>query len=256
VEDSVITKVILHQRVWEERKKPQRTSVDYRAYIYFKRCMDVIISAFLLLLLAPLLLFIAILIKLDSPGPVIFAQERVGGRHRWSNSRYWVELCTFTFYKFRTMYQGASDSCHREFTKAYIQGDQVAMAKLQNGSTDETNKYKMVGDKRITRIGEFLRKSSLDELPQLWNILMGDMSLVGPRPPIPYEVEIYEPYHRYRLGATPGLTGLWQVTSRSSISFDEMVRLDVEYIETQSLWLDLWILLKTPLTVLSGKGAE
>jgi lipopolysaccharide/colanic/teichoic acid biosynthesis glycosyltransferase len=110
-------------------------------------------------------------------------------------------------------------------------------------------------DPRVTRLGKFLRKSSIDELPQLWNVLRGDMSIVGPRPPIPYEVEMYKPWHRKRLMAKPGLTGLWQVTARSSADFDEMVRMDIWYIEHQSLWLDLRILLKTPLSVMSMEGA-
>jgi lipopolysaccharide/colanic/teichoic acid biosynthesis glycosyltransferase len=150
------------------------------------------------------------------------------------------------------MYQDAESEMHRAYIQAFIHNDQQGMSELQNGDTEVR---KLVDDPRITPLGRFLRKSSLDELPQLWNVFKGDMSLVGPRPPIPYEVEMYEPQHCRRLGTKPGITGLWQVTARSSADFDEMVSLDVEYIEHQSLWLDLKILLQTPMVVLRGKGA-
>jgi lipopolysaccharide/colanic/teichoic acid biosynthesis glycosyltransferase len=226
-------------------------------YLLCKRIIDVVVAGLLLLVLAPFLLVIAVLIKLDSPGPVIFSQKRYGARVRLSLNRgAVVEHCTFTFYKFRTMYANASSERHRDFIAAYIRNDASAMAALQNGPVSEASKYKMNGDPRVTRIGRLLRRTSLDELPQFWNVLIGDMTLVGPRPPLPYEVEMYEPRHRRRLDAKPGITGLWQVKGRSSTTFDEMVRLDVEYITNQSLWTDIKILLATPAAVVAGKGAK
>ncbi len=225
-----------------------------RSYYYhvLKRLLDIIIAALLLIILSPVMALIAILIVVDSRGPIIFAQERVGAR-RWFRDgfSYWQQT-VFTCYKFRSMTHDADQSIHQAFTKAFIHNDHKSMAALQGGDTETR---KLVHDPRVTRIGRILRKTSLDELPQLWNVLKGDMSLVGPRPPIPYEVEEYKPWHRQRLKTKPGLTGLWQITARSSTDFDEMVKLDIRYIERQSLWLDLNILLKTPLVVLSGKGA-
>ena len=222
------------------------------SYLVSKRLFDLIISGILLILLSPLFLVLAVLIRLASPGPAIFKQERVGLRQRTRCLRITWEVGTFTFYKFRTMYQDADSKMHQAYVQAFIHNDQQGMAQLQNGDTEVR---KLVDDPRVTTIGRFLRKSSLDELPQLWNVFKGDMSLVGPRPPIPYEVEMYKPQYYRRLGAKPGMTGLWQVTARSSADFEEMVSLDVEYIEQQSLWLDFKILLQTPMAVLRGKGA-
>ena len=150
------------------------------------------------------------------------------------------------------MHQNVSSELHRAYLHAFIENDHENMEKLQDSNSQIR---KLTDDPRVTRLGRFLRKSSLDEIPQLWNVLRGDMSLVGPRPPIPYEVEMYEPWHQRRLQTKPGITGLWQVTARSSADFDEMVRMDIWYIEHQSLWLDLRIILKTPLSVLSMEGA-
>jgi lipopolysaccharide/colanic/teichoic acid biosynthesis glycosyltransferase len=242
-------------RTWSTREPAldiAQTREQRRAYFACKRLFDVVVSAVLLLLLWPLMLLIAILVILDTGGPAFFQQQRVGlcgrkGRHKpiW-------ELNTFTMYKFRTMLKDADSDVHRAFVRALIRNDEAEMAALQG---QDTQARKLVNDPRVTRLGKFLRKSSLDELPQLYNVLRGDMSLVGPRPAIPYEVEMYEPWHWRRLEATPGLTGLWQVTARSSVDFDEMVELDLYYIGHQSFWLDLKILLKTPLTVLCSKGA-
>lgn len=240
-----------------------------RRELYFacKRLLDVVVAISGLVILAPLILLIVVLIKVDSPGPAIFRQERVGAKRRRGDGREWWETMTFAFYKFRSMCNDSEPELHRAFVRAFIRADDDGMAALQRvcrGETvepaahrgnDERGTRKLLHDPRVTSVGKFLRKSSLDELPQLWNVVKGDMSLVGPRPPIPYEVEEYRPWHRRRLRAKPGLTGLWQVTARSSASFDEKVRLDVEYIENQSLWLDLKILAKTPLVVLSGDGA-
>jgi lipopolysaccharide/colanic/teichoic acid biosynthesis glycosyltransferase len=211
-----------------------------------------VVAGFLVVALAPVMFLIALLIVLDSPGPAIFRQQRVGARRRAEGHQIAWKLDTFTIYKFRTMYQGIDPKVHRSYVQAFIRKDEKCMAKMQGG---ETRVRKLVNDTRVTRVGRLLRKSSLDELPQLWNVVKGEMSLVGPRPPIPYEVDLYEPWHHQRLWATPGMTGLWQVTARSAADFDTMVRLDLDYIEHQSFWLDLKILLKTPLVVFRGEGA-
>jgi len=201
-----------------------------------KRSFDLIFSALAILLLSPLWLLIALLIKLDSRGPVFYAQERVGMDGR-----------LFLLYKFRTMKAGADAELHREYQRAFIAGRAEA-----NVGNDQKPTYKLLSDPRITRIGRLLRRTSLDEVPQLLNILAGDMSVVGPRPPIPYEVEAYELWHRKRLDMKPGLTGLWQVSGRNQLPFEEMVRLDLFYIENWSLLLDLKIILRTGFVMLSG----
>ncbi len=204
-----------------------------------KRASDLLIASITLALLSPLWLLVAIVIKLDSRGPVFYKQERVGMDGR-----------IFLFYKFRTMRSGADDAAHREYQQKYISGDVEAV--MIEG---ERPAYKLVGDARITRSGRWLRRLSLDELPQLLNVLRGDMSVVGPRPPIPYEVEAYQLWHRKRLDMKPGLTGLWQVSGRNRLPFDEMVRLDLFYIENWSLLLDLKIILRTLPVMLKGDDA-
>ena len=203
-----------------------------------KRTSDLIISALAVALLLPLWLLIALLIKLDSKGPVFYTQERVGMDGR-----------LFLLYKFRTMVANADSELHREYQRAFIAGR--AEANLGN---EQKPTYKLLADPRITRVGKLLRKSSLDEVPQLWNVLLGDMSIVGPRPPIPYEVEAYELWHRKRLDMKPGLTGLWQVSGRNRLPFEEMVRLDLFYIENWSLLLDLKIILRTGFVMLGREG--
>jgi exopolysaccharide biosynthesis polyprenyl glycosylphosphotransferase len=203
-----------------------------------KRSFDLIFSALAILLLLPLWLIIALLIKLDSRGPVFYTQERVGMDGR-----------LFLLYKFRTMKAGADSDLHREYQKAFIAGRAEA-----NVGNDSKPTYKLLADPRITRIGKLLRRTSLDEVPQLLNVLLGDMSLVGPRPPIPYEVEAYELWHRKRLDMKPGLTGLWQVSGRNRLPFEEMVRLDLFYIENWSLLLDLKIILRTGFVMIGREG--
>jgi lipopolysaccharide/colanic/teichoic acid biosynthesis glycosyltransferase len=234
-----------------ELARPQtvRPMGRFGLYLVLKRGLDLILASAALALVWPLMVLIAVLVKLDSPGPAIFTQRRVGARWRHGGSDGEWEVTTFDFYKFRTMTHGCDSSVHKAFVAALVDGQPSV-------SPADAEPYKLWNDPRITRLGRWLRKSSLDELPQLFNVLKGDMSLVGPRPPIPYEVEMYQPWHRQRLAAKPGLTGWWQVTGRSSVDFDEMVRQDIWYIEHQSLWLDLTILLKTPLAVLTGKGAK
>jgi len=213
---------------------------DTGIYLRVKRFGDVVVAGIALLLLSPLLLLIAALIKLDSPGPVIFAQERVG----WDQRRRAVRH--FKLYKFRSMRAAADQDAHRGHMERIIK---EGLAPAAGGS------LKLQNDARITRLGRWLRRASLDELPQLYNVLKGDMSLVGPRPALPYEVELYQEWQRRRLEALPGLTGWWQVAGRNQVSFDESVRMDIYYIENRSLGLDLKILLLTPLAVFSGKGA-
>ncbi len=193
-----------------------------------KRALDITVAAALLVLAAPLMLLVAVAIKLDSPGPVIFRQRRVGKDGR-----------LFTFYKFRGMVADAEARLH-----------EVAHLNEVDGPI-----FKSRRDPRVTRVGRVLRRTSLDELPQLWNVLRGDMSLVGPRPPLPTEVAQYEPWQRDRLLAPGGITGLWQVSGRNLLGFEDMVRLDLEYITRWSLWLDLVILARTVLVVFTARGA-
>ncbi|MDQ2976950.1 MAG: sugar transferase [Acidobacteriota bacterium] len=203
-----------------------------------KRISDILIASLTLALLSPFWLLIALLIKLDSRGPVFYAQERVGMDGR-----------IFVVYKFRTMHLDADSEIHRDYQRKFIAGHAEA-----NVGDAEKPAYKLRNDPRITRVGRVLRRLSLDEVPQLFNVLRGDMSIVGPRPPIPYEVEAYELRHRKRLDMKPGLTGLWQVSGRNRLPFEEMVKLDLFYIENWSLLFDLKIVLRTVMVMLRGDG--
>jgi exopolysaccharide biosynthesis polyprenyl glycosylphosphotransferase len=203
-----------------------------------KRTFDIVTSALAIVLLLPLWLLLALLIKLDSRGPIFYTQERVGMDGR-----------LFLLYKFRTMIADADPELHREYQRAFIAG----RAEANLGDAQKPT-YKLFADPRITRVGKFLRRTSLDEVPQLINVVMGDMSIVGPRPPIPYEVEAYELWHRKRLDMKPGLTGLWQVSGRNRLPFEEMVRLDLFYIENWSLLLDLKIILRTGFVMIGREG--
>ena len=223
------------------------------AYYITKRMMDFVLAFILLVLLSPLMLLTAIAILFYSPGPIFFKQERVGAIRQSHDGRYYWKRVTFPCYKFRTMKIDADPSVHKAYIKALIENDEAQMNALQGAPIQLR---KLVNDSRITRPGKFLRKSSLDELPQLWNVLLGDMSLVGPRPAIPYEVEMYKSWHFRRLEARPGITGLQQVTARSTADFDQQIQLDIEYVDNQSLWLDVKIIFKTPLTVISTTGAH
>lgn len=225
------------------------------AYFAVKRTFDFTVAAVLLMLLAPAMLLLAFLVKRGSQGPAIFTQERTGSRLVYRNGRYVRESYTFKFRKFRSMYVNNDDSVHRQFVQAMIKDDDETIERLQDKDIPEESKYKLKNDPRITPIGRIIRKTSLDELPQLWNVIVGDMSLVGPRPAIPYEVEVYTPRHMERLGAQPGITGLWQTTARSSVSFEVMVDLDLEYIRRQSLLLDFKILIDTVAVLFHHKGA-
>lgn len=213
---------------------------DRDLYYRAKRVIDVMLSALLLILFSPLILAIALAIKLDSPGPVVFMQERMG--YDWQRKRERV----FSFYKFRSMYHNCDQSVHEAHVKAWVRNN-------SNGSGPTL--VKLTDDPRVTRVGRFLRKSSLDEIPQLVNVLRGHMSLVGPRPVPLYEVAEYDAWHRGRLQAVPGITGMWQVYGRGTVTLDEMARLDILYIQQQSLWLDIKLLLLTIPVVLTGNGA-
>jgi len=203
------------------------------------RALDVCLATLLLVMLTPALALIAIAIHLWSPGPVIFRQRRVG-----------LDGEEFVLNKFRTMHDGVEHDVHREYVMQLIAGDTPSGL-----GVDGQPYFKLAKDARVTPVGRVLRRTSLDELPQLWNVLRGEMSLVGPRPPIPYEVDKYPPHWFERFAVRPGLTGLWQVTGRSTVTLEEMIRLDVEYVRRRSLRLNLAILVRTVPAVLSTKGA-
>lgn len=208
-----------------------------QGYCIAKRVMDLSICLLTLPLMLPLIGIILLLVRLDSPGRALLVQERIGKRGR-----------PFGMYKFRTMYPTLHDSAQREFMRAYVRG-------RINANNPPAATYKPVLTARFTRMGSLLRRYSLDELPQLFNVIRGEMSLVGPRPNVPWEVDEYQPWHRQRLEVLPGLTGLAQVRGRSSISFDEIVAHDLEYIQQRSLCMDLLILVRTLPAVLRSQGA-
>ncbi len=217
---------------------------DNGQYLVVKRWVDVFIAVIVLVTLAPLLALIAVLIKTCSPGPVLYVQERVGYDPNLGVPK------LFNMYKFRSMHYNADPRRHREHMAKVIQ------SKVTPASPKDS--LKIERDSRVTGVGRILRKSSLDELPQLINVLKGDMRIVGPRPALPYEVEFYKEWHKCRLLAVPGLTGLWQVKARNRVSFDEMVRMDIYYIQHMSFGLDMRILMQTPVAVagdILGAGA-
>lgn len=207
----------------------------------FKRVIDVFGSLLALIVLSPLFAIIALAIKWTSDGPVLFVQERLGQHGK-----------KFRFLKFRSMRTDCDSKIHQEYVTRFIAGD----ASLAEGAGSAPT-FKIQKDPRVTSIGSILRKTSLDELPQFWNVLRGEMSLVGPRPPLEYEFKAYDIWHRRRvLEIKPGITGLWQVEGRSRTQFDEMVRMDLKYARAWSLWLDVEILLRTPVAVITGNGAH
>ncbi|MEM2125328.1 MAG: sugar transferase [Candidatus Methanosuratincola sp.] len=224
----------------QENKSQEQVEARYSTYELAKRVFDLVICLSGLIIVLPLILLIAIAIRLDSPGSPIFVQERVGKGCR-----------RFRMYKFRTM---QSDEDDDQLVRAFMQ-DYVA-GKYQEATHDPEKKlFKPPNRKRITRMGKFLRKTSLDELPQIFNVLRGEMSLIGPRPNVPWEVEEYQAWHYERLNVLPGITGLAQVRGRSSLTFDLIVKYDVEYVRKRSMKLDLQILWMTFASVLSGNGA-
>ena len=217
----------------------QRPGVRELASDTAKRILDLAGSAAFLIAFSPVFLLVAAAVKLTSQGPVFFRQQRIGEAGR-----------PFLMLKFRTMQVNADPAIHQQYVENFI---------TSSGTSEPRANvvFKIVNDPRVTSVGHFLRRSSLDEFPQFWNVLKGEMSLVGPRPPLPYEVARYKGWHKRRLlEAKPGITGLWQVTGRSRTTFDEMVRLDLRYAQTCSIWTDVKILLATPRAVLTGKGAH
>jgi len=211
-----------------------------RVPLLAKRCLDIVGSLLAILILAPLMILIAAAVKLTSPGPAFFRQTRLGQSGK-----------SFTFLKFRSMYAKADHAIHEAYIKRFI-ADRAESPALSG----ESQVFKLQSDPRITRVGRFIRRTSLDEIPQFFSVLIGHMSLVGPRPPVPYEFANYEIWHRRRLLAVkPGITGFWQVEGRSRVKFDEMVRMDIAYAREWSLWMDIKILLRTPRAVVSVNGA-
>jgi lipopolysaccharide/colanic/teichoic acid biosynthesis glycosyltransferase len=200
------------------------------------RVLDIVLSVLLIVVLAPVFALIALAIRLDSPGRVIYRQQRLGRK-----------LEAFTILKFRSMRTDAGDAQHRDYVVGLINGTVT--------ETSDGSMYKLTQDDRITRVGGFLRRTSLDELPQIWNVLRGDMSLVGPRPPLNYEVEHYRPAWFGRFAVKPGVTGLWQVSGRCELSVEEMIALDLEYVRRRGLWMNVKILARTLPVVLLGRGA-
>lgn len=216
---------------------PAATESRWQATV--RRAIDFLFASALILVFSPLLLAVAAAIRLDSRGPVFFRQRRVGVNQR-----------EFTLFKFRSMRLDADPRGHQEYVTALIKGEAEAQA-----DSNRKDLYKLAVDDRITPVGRWIRRWSIDELPQLFNVVIGNMSLVGPRPAISYEVDEYPAWYLQRFSVKPGLTGLWQVSGRNERTYEEMVRLDVEYVDRRSLWLDFSILFRTPWTVLSRKGA-
>jgi lipopolysaccharide/colanic/teichoic acid biosynthesis glycosyltransferase len=232
----------------EETESARQAEPAWQAAL--RRTTDFVVAGTVILLTAPILIIVAIAIRIDSPGPAIFRQRRVGRGER-----------EFTLFKFRSMRVDADPKLHRDYVTALIHNGNGASAANGNSGASANGDsggglYKLAVDDRITLVGRFIRNWSLDELPQLFNVLSGKMTLVGPRPVIPYEVSEYPSWYRRRFDVKPGLTGLWQVSGRSERTYEEMVRLDIEYAKRRSLLLDISIFLKTPWVLLSRKGAE
>jgi lipopolysaccharide/colanic/teichoic acid biosynthesis glycosyltransferase len=204
-------------------------------YLRIKRLLDIVLTSLALIPFGIVMLITAVAIWIDSPGPIIFRQKRVGANGE-----------EFTLYKFRSMYHNVATSAHESATARFIQGGVL--------NADASMPYKLGNDTRITRVGKFIRKTSIDELPQLWNVLKGDMSIVGPRPPMQYEVALYSPHDLLRLAGKPGLTGTWQVYGRGRVTFQEMVEQDIAYLETQSLLYDLKLMVLTVPVMITGRG--
>jgi len=206
--------------------------------LLLKRAPDLLLASLMLIVFSPLLFLIMLAIKIGSPGPVFYKQIRLGKGGK-----------PFGFYKFRSMYVNADDAEHRSYVKNLIKAGNPY-------DVDENGKplFKISDDGRVTRVGRLLRKYSVDEFPQLFNVLRGEMSLVGPRPPLPHEYHNYRDWHRKRLDGIPGITGLWQVSGKNRIPFEEMVKLDIHYLKNWSLWLDIKIILRTIPVMLKGEG--
>ena len=216
---------------------PVQTINTDQGYLRAKRVLDVVLTLLILLPLGMIMVIVAILILLDSKGSIFFRQKRVG-----------LNGAEFTMLKFRSMYEDSDDSIHRKAIERYMNGE------ILNSEAGIDTPFKLGADPRITRVGRFIRKTSIDELPQFFNVLRGEMTLVGPRPPVPYEVASYTAREWLRLSRKPGLTGPWQVYARSRVSFQEMVEMDIVYLQQQSIWQDLKLILLTPGVMISGRG--
>lgn len=208
-----------------------------RRYLWAKRALDILFTLLILLPLCLVIVVVGVAIRLDSEGPLFFRQKRIGQNGK-----------EFTMLKFRSMYIEQDDNIHREAIKRYIDGQTL------NSISKDGALYKLADDPRITPVGRFLRRTSIDELPQFLNVLRGDMSLVGPRPPVRYEVECYQPGDWLRLAGKPGLTGFWQVYGRSAVTFKEMVEMDIAYLHRQSIWEDMKLIVMTVPAMLNGHG--
>lgn len=215
---------------------------ERRAYELIKRIQDVTMAIIALLLLSPLWLLIGLVIRLTSEGPAIYRQKNVIGRYGRP----------FTVYKFRTMYVGIDDAQHREAIARFVEGKPLEVVEKDG---KEVPVYKLTRDPRVTPVGRFLRKTGLDEIPQLINVIRGELALVGPRPPLDYEYERYTNRHKRRLDVMPGITGLYQVTARSQVPFERMIEIDLDYVQRRSYWFDFKIMLLTPWVLITGKGA-
>ena len=243
--------VTLTSAVAAEELSASRTN----AYLVSKRIFDIAFASLALLVLSPLVLLTIALIKLDDRGPAFYRQERIRGRRVRRDGRWQWVAEPFALFKFRTMVVNADADFHRAYIEAYMTGDQARLRAMRPGRRPgESNRP--ARDPRVTRVGAVLRKFSIDELPQLWNVLKGDMSLVGPRPPLRYEVDMYDDRALRRFAARSGITGWWQVNGRAAIDFEGGIALDLEYLERRSLLFDVWILLMTIPVVLSRKGAD
>jgi lipopolysaccharide/colanic/teichoic acid biosynthesis glycosyltransferase len=217
---------------------PARQTITLKlGYLRLKRLIDILFTLLILPFLVPVALVVALAIRLDSPGPVFFRQKRVGRNGH-----------EFSMLKFRSMYVDSGESIHREAIAKYMSGQTVS------GTTEDDLSYKVVDDPRVTKVGRFLRKTSIDELPQFFNVLRGEMTLVGPRPPLPYEVERYSQHDWLRLQGKPGLTGYWQVYGRSRVTFSSMVEMDIEYLQKQSLREDMKLIFLTVPVMVMGQG--
>jgi lipopolysaccharide/colanic/teichoic acid biosynthesis glycosyltransferase len=231
------------------RSKAERVAsvgnVSKSTYFIAKRVMDFIVSSILIVAFAPILLLVAIAIRLDSKGPALFIQERVGAKRVSRSGITTWEIRKFKIYKFRSMYTNADQSIHKAHIERWVKGEDAAKEKHNGGK-----------DPRITRVGHFIRKTSLDELPQLFNVWLGQMSMVGPRPVPGYEVAQYSDKDRERLAATPGMTGLWQIKGRGRVTFEQQISMDIEYIRHQTFWQDIKILVLTLPAVIARRGAK
>lgn len=223
-------------------------SIPVVARFATKRLVDIATSAVLLILFTPLLVVIALAIRIDTRGPAFFVQERVGAKRTKPNGTSSWDRTVFRTYKFRSMLHDVDEGVHRAYIKDFVNGDTV--------ENEIGPRFKMVADPRITRVGRFIRRTSMDELPQLLNVLKGEMSLVGPRPVPTYEIDDYAPWHFERFNALPGITGYWQVYGRGSVPFEEMMKMDIFYARHQSFWLDMKLLALTLPAVFSARGAN